>query len=51
MGIPQSHFQLPMVKYFPEKILSNEPCEDTLKVMTWNILAERLVSATQFPYV
>jgi mRNA deadenylase 3'-5' endonuclease subunit Ccr4 len=39
-----------MLNYFPEKVVSEEPCENTLKVMTWNILAERLVSHSQFPY-
>lgn len=51
MGVPQSHFQLPILEQFQERTRSSEFHHDTLKVMTWNILAERLVTQSHFPYV
>ena len=51
MEIPPSHFSLPMLQHFREKLVGGELHADTLRVMSWNILAERLVSASQFPYV
>lgn len=50
MEIPPSQFSLPMLRCFRERLVSGESHADTLRVMSWNILAERLVSASQFPY-
>jgi mRNA deadenylase 3'-5' endonuclease subunit Ccr4 len=51
MEIPQGPFHLPMLRHFHERVVGGESQCDTLRVMSWNILAERLVSASQYPYV
>ena len=45
MGIPESHLQSPMVSMFEwkQKIIAPSTGE-RLRMMSWNILAERLVS-------
>lgn len=51
MGVPQSHFELPIMQYLQEQPVRQETFDDQLKIMTWNLLAERLVSRSHFPYV
>ena len=52
MGVPESHLQSPMISMFDwrQKILTPST-GDRLRMMSWNILAERLVSQEFFPYV